>query len=487
MTSQIGMMNRDSVALASDSAVTWGERNSYNTSEKIYQLAGRQPVGFMSCGLGVYMGVSWGRILGMYRERIGTRGKDKKGNPIVRELNFLTSDNPDERGYVEDFIEFLNNEPCLQSEEEENESMFAEIGGYIEISNPQFKALKDHVRILEEFDYNVVVNVPSNVSVSAEVIHGRQEKLWKQFSKLFVDGLIGFSDYLYGNLTEDEIIECDRVISEESELVNSLSEHYRPMLCNTRISSKMRKALGKIVGCYIAQKFWLHGLPGSGMSGMVIAGFGKQEETPTMVELNIRSKWKGTMRFSIEKPFKPDCANPFAQTDQIETILKGISPRVHSRIFSNLGNELPKILEFLAQNTPGVGDVTQKNLLKTLKDVQRDNLKGPPLSSQMLRHLLKLTKKEEKEHKFRGPANIGEIDIHRLGPPDLAELAEKFVDLESTIQYVHYGLGASVGGEIDVASITKEDGMVWVKRKNTIDEDLNPRIFRQPRDRASHI
>ena len=75
----------------------------------------------------------------------------------------------------------------------------------------------------------------------------------------------------------------------------------------------------------------------------------------------------------------------------------------------------------------------------------------------------------------------------RLGPPDLAELAEKFVDLESTIQYVHYGLGASVGGEIDVASITKEDGLIWIKRKSKIDEDLNPRVFKQPRDRARHI
>ena len=485
MTSQIGMMNRNSVALASDSAVTWGiEGNSYNTSEKIYQLAGRQPVGFMSCGLGVYMGISWDRILGMYRERIGTRDKDKKGNTLVRELNFLTSDDSEDPGYVEDFINFLDNEPCLQSEEEENESMFAEIGGYIEFSNPQFKALKDHVRMLEEFDYNVVVNVPSNVSVSAEAIHGRQEKLWKQFSELFVDGLISFSDYLYGCRTEDEIIECDRVRSEEGELVNSLSEHYRPMLYNARISRKMRKALGKIVGCYIAQKFWRYGPPGS---GMVIAGFGKLEETPTMVELNIRSKWKGRMRCSIGEIFKPDCAVPFAQTDQIETILTGISPRVFSRIHSNLSKELASVLVFLADNTPGVGYVTQENLLKTLKEVQRDDLEGPPLSSQMLRHLLKPTKKEEKEHKFRGPGNIGGIDILRLGPPDLAELAEKFVDLESTIQYVHYGLGASVGGEIDVASITKEDGLVWVKRKNKIDKDLNPRIFRTARDRASHI
>lgn len=505
MTSQIGMVNKNSVALASDSAVTWGGvvGNSYNTSEKIYQLAGRQPVGFMSCGLGEYMGISWGRILGIYRERRGVKVKDKMGKWIVDELNHITnleriSENPiygDEvkdlkehkkigghlykrdpkkSGYVEDFIDFLDKEPCLQSEDEENESMLAEIEEYIEFSNPQFKALKDHVSILEDFDYNVA-NVPSNVSVTADAIHERQEKLWKQFSELFVDGLIGFSDWLYKRIDPDKQIECDRVTSEESELIKYLCNHYRSKMYEARISRKMRKALGTIVGCYIAEKMWRHSPSGS---GMVIAGFGKSEETPAMVELHIRSKWKGEMRYSIEGIFEPDCAVPFAQAEQIHTILEGLSPRVYSRIRRNLRDELPKLLFGTAHNTPGVGPVTREKLLQTL--TENDHI--PDL---MMGRLLIPSDEEIKKHSSSG--NIGPIDILRLGPPDLAELAEKFVDLESTIQYVHYGLGASVGGEIDVASITKEDGLVWVKRKNKIDEDLNPRVFRSARDRASHI
>ena len=77
--------------------------------------------------------------------------------------------------------------------------------------------------------------------------------------------------------------------------------------------------------------------------------------------------------------------------------------------------------------------------------------------------------------------------MYRLAPPDLADVAEKMVELESTMQYVKNGLGAQVGGPIDVVSITKEDGLIWIKRKSKIDKELNPRVFLTPRERASHI
>ena len=50
MTSEIALYNKNSVALAADSATSWGPY-IYNTSEKIYQLAGRQPVGIMTYGM----------------------------------------------------------------------------------------------------------------------------------------------------------------------------------------------------------------------------------------------------------------------------------------------------------------------------------------------------------------------------------------------------------------------------------------------------
>ena len=66
-------------------------------------------------------------------------------------------------------------------------------------------------------------------------------------------------------------------------------------------------------------------------------------------------------------------------------------------------------------------------------------------------------------------------------------MAEKLVDMEATFQYVTQAIGAGVGGSVDVVTITKEDGLVWVKRKDVIDEQLNPRIYKSPRPEARHV
>ena len=177
MTSQIGMMNNNSVALASDSAGTWNHTQAYNTSDKIYQLAGRQSVGFMSYGPGGYMGLSWDRIMGMYREHIGTRGDDFK----VKELCWITMPIPDEDyeeglkwfngeetaldaphkgprkgryqpGYLEDFIRFINTNPHLQDEMTKSNGMLYEIKEDIDFHNigPTFKALDGLVNLLQQ-------------------------------------------------------------------------------------------------------------------------------------------------------------------------------------------------------------------------------------------------------------------------------------------------------------------------------------------------
>ncbi|MCH2428959.1 MAG: hypothetical protein MK168_06515, partial [Candidatus Thalassarchaeum sp.] len=97
MTSEIALINDMSVALAADSAGSWQHRGQvFNTADKIYQLAGRQPVGFMNYGNGAYMGMSWDRIFGMYREEVrakeGTHGASEAREFIRIETNPPWSD-----------------------------------------------------------------------------------------------------------------------------------------------------------------------------------------------------------------------------------------------------------------------------------------------------------------------------------------------------------------------------------------------------------
>lgn len=473
MTSQIGMMNKNSVALASDSAVTWsgsGPRAAFNTSEKIFQLAGRQTVGFMSSGRGEYMGLSWDRILGMYRERIGTREKDGKGKVIlgsVNELNHISSDDPDNPGYVEDFINFLNSNQHLQSNVEENESMFYEIQVFIQESlGPPYFALKNQVENNQTQAQYAIRR--SGGKIADSIVEG-QFKLHEQLSKLFEVSLRDFSERLRDDI-DSNVSQLMEVVSEEQQLIDKMCEVYSNVMYEGKVSSSMKESLSIITGCYISGKLWLKTPYPYNGSNLVIAGFGKLEEYPTMVDLRFWSKWKGKMRYQKLDTYANNCTVPFAQADQMNTIIHGFSPKVFFGIEKGLEEELPEVFSAVARETAGVGKATLEKLLLSLEEMKyvpgrmRDQILSIPWSG-----------------------NFAPFDIMRLSPDDLAEIAGKLVDLESSIQYVNDGLGASVGGEIDVVSITKEDGFVWVRRKNKLDQELNPRIFKQPRDRARHI
>jgi len=63
-----------------------------------------------------------------------------------------------------------------------------------------------------------------------------------------------------------------------------------------------------------------------------------------------------------------------------------------------------------------------------------------------------------------------------LSITDLAIMAETFVNLESFRKKVTFTT-ETVGGPIDVAVITKGDGLIWIKRKHYFDKELNHAFF----------
>lgn len=65
---------------------------------------------------------------------------------------------------------------------------------------------------------------------------------------------------------------------------------------------------------------------------------------------------------------------------------------------------------------------------------------------------------------------------------DLGEFAEALVNLSSLQRRVNSGF-ETVGGPVDVAVISKAEGLVWVKRKHYFPEGLNSRFF--DRNRSS--
>ena len=66
--------------------------------------------------------------------------------------------------------------------------------------------------------------------------------------------------------------------------------------------------------------------------------------------------------------------------------------------------------------------------------------------------------------------------IMSLPKDELANLSESLINITSLKVKVQDNL-ETVGGDVDVAIITKGDGFVWTKRKHYFEESLNPQFF----------
>ena len=70
--------------------------------------------------------------------------------------------------------------------------------------------------------------------------------------------------------------------------------------------------------------------------------------------------------------------------------------------------------------------------------------------------------------------------VGQLPKEELAEMAEALVNLTSLKRRVTPA-AETVGGPVDVAVISKGDGLVWMKRKHYFAPELNPRYFERDR------
>jgi hypothetical protein len=66
--------------------------------------------------------------------------------------------------------------------------------------------------------------------------------------------------------------------------------------------------------------------------------------------------------------------------------------------------------------------------------------------------------------------------VNHLPKEELADMAEALVNLTSFKRHVTHH-AETVGGPIDVATISRGDGFIWIKRKHYFTPDLNPHFI----------
>ena len=109
MTAEIGVLNRNGVALAADSALTLGSPSDkiYQSANKLFQLSDHAPVGIMVYGAATLLNVPWETVIKLYRDKLGTKTYSSL------------------KQYSQDFISFIRSNRRVFSEISQKDFMHA--------------------------------------------------------------------------------------------------------------------------------------------------------------------------------------------------------------------------------------------------------------------------------------------------------------------------------------------------------------------------
>jgi hypothetical protein len=176
-------------------------------------------------------------------------------------------------------------------------------------------------------------------------------------------------------------------------------------------------------------------------TGLVFAGFGEEDRLPAMCSYLAGIPAEGYPRLAQGRDVKvsstkPAIIAPFAQNDQVRLFMEGLHPTLRKLIVGMLGQ-----LEEL-----GLPDAYVEQMRRLLGD--HIDAHGRPV-----------------------------VDAVRFLPKaDLAEFARALIAF--TAFRLRMSMASeSVGEPIDVAVVSRSEGVVWVHRSHYFPADLNPQFF----------
>lgn len=424
MTTEIAIMNKSAIALAADSAVTFskpnGQQKIYNTVNKLFALSKYEPVGIMIFDSAELLGLPWETIIKIYRSRLG-----------VRKFSTLEQ-------YAKDFLLFLSDNTQLFPKHVQAEYFRELLGNYFaQIARATLDEGESHVKRHGSID------------------DGKVAEFLETQIRSHYDSLSGCND---AECLPQEFF--SRLAQEYPEVIEN---QIRDSFGKAVLSDESKALLRKIAAQIFSKDFF----PDIGNSGIVIAGFGDVEPFPSLHSYVVQGVLGDKLKF---KPFKSATISysmgasitPFAQDEMVHTFMQGVDPRYEHYAISSMNEIVKKYYFDPIENAAQMNDQEKKDLVKSLRDVQATAIKE-----------LRDNLNQYKRTNYIDPV----LDAVAALPKDeLAAMAESLVSL--TILKRRVSMTAeTVGGAIDVALISKGDGLIWIKRKHYFDKNFNAQFL----------
>ncbi len=424
MTAVVGILNKQAIALAADSAVTISGTNGrkiLNKANKVFTLSKRHPVGVMIYNSASFMATPWETIIKVYRKQLG-----EKSFPTLKE-------------YESDFIEFIRSKHFYT----DNNVQLAFLENFaLDIINSVIIEIKTQDRIL--IDNPTEENRKQFLSLLKDKLDALS-KNWKNQNNFCNE----FSDYKFSDF---EIY--------SKEIFQKINQ-YHFINNGIDLSEDLLLSIKQSVYAVLKSKEDY-----SSYTGLIFCGFGEEEIYPQLIAVNISMVTDNRLRYYNNEYRSASISNenngsvcPFAQTDVIDTILSGIDPLLENIYLNNFVDLFNKYNQEILDS---IGD---DNPLLTEKIKRLD-------TSQIVQIFDEMNRQIKRENYISPLMNA----VSSLSKDDLAEMAESLIYLTYLKRRITFA-EESVGGPVDVAVISKGDGFVWIKRKHYFKPELNKHFF----------
>lgn len=425
MTTIIGVLNSQGIAIAADSAVTVNSgdvKKVYNRSNKLFTLSKYSPVGIAIYGSSHFMAIPWETLIKMYRKQL----KEKKFDTVEK--------------YKLDFLAFLSKNISLVTPTSKENSYYSfALTGFNELKKNMQLTVENNKPVTEKMD---VLNALGHISplISKDLAD----------YKTYI-GKLPNNDLVKFNLA-DYIKEYSKPLSDiAKELTEEIAKEYKDFTFTEQDINSLNEIFYDIVKIeHIFEQ----------SSGLVFMGFGEKEIYPSSQLVTVGSLVGSVIRYKVEKPscISPGTYDadiiPYAQGDVTWTVLNGIDPAYNVEVGKAVNEAFVSVASEVESKIP------DKTEAKKISDI----IKGIPEA---------LVEKLDAYRNEQITRPLVNILIH-MGKEDMAEMAESLVSITSLKRkFTMNSSDESVGGPVDVAIITKGDGFIWLKRKNYFDFNLN--------------
>lgn len=422
MTAIVGILNKSGIAIAADSAATISNshgRKVLNTETKIFRLSKTYPVSVMVYGSSLFMGTPWEVIIKQYCRKCGNRGRN-----TLKE-------------YVDDFLSFLH-----------DEHFFCD-------KDAQDGRLND---ALIEF-YQAARNEANETFEEQD----EEEKEKTSYNDLFLDRLKGYKQTCEKDLNKCPELEDYSFHTFQNQAKKTIDDIMKYGFEDEGFDVQQRALFEQAAYAWIKTIAFL----GDHTSGLLFCGYGENDIFPGMYPIEVAGVIDDRLRYFVNEGRIVQIGDivasicPYAQADVMQTFMNGIAPdlreyvsennkqlvnQVHSQIYNTLaeagaGND---ILELVANiDFKEINEQTEKELSEYIQKEKKDNL-------------------------------LDAVEMFNV--QELANMAESLVSI-TNLQRHFTSSEESVGGPVDVAVITRNEGFIWIKRKLWFSQEMNRHIL----------